>query len=108
MGDNMTLRRRLERLEKRGGGCAGPFVALYRLMRLGDEHGLAFIGAGPYGEAGMLRRKEDETEAAFLDRLEAEVTRIHGRLPPDWTGEGNFNDLAAKARPAGSPARRDQ
>ena len=87
----MTMKRRIAQLEgKRGGGCAEPFVAVYRLMRLSDEHGLAFIGAGPYGGAETLRRKEDETEAAFLDRLEAEVMRIHGRLPSDWTGGGHF------------------
>ena len=80
----MTLRTRLERLEKRGGGCAEPFVVLYRIMRLGDEHGLAFIGAGPYGEAETLRRDDGETEMAFLDRMESAVTRVHGRLPRSW------------------------
>ena len=87
----MTMKRRIDRLEgKRGGGPAEPFVVLYRIMRLGDEHGLASIGAGPYGEAETLHRNEGETEVAFLDRLEAEVTRIHGRLPADWTGGGHF------------------
>ena len=87
----MTMKRRIDRLEgKRGGGRSEPFVVLYRIMRLGDEHGLALIGAGPYGEAEMLRRDDGETEMAFLDRLEAEVTRVHSRLPSDWTGGGQF------------------
>lgn len=85
-----TLRTRLDRLEKRGGGGAEPFVVLYRLMRLGNEHGLAFIGAGRYAEAETLRREESETEAAFLDRLEAVVMRVHGRLPSWWAGDGRL------------------
>ena len=80
----MTLWRRLERLEQRSGGSSEPFVAIYRLLRLRGEQGLACIGAGPTGEAQTLSRSEGETERAFLDRTESEVKRIHGRLPASW------------------------
>ena len=41
----------------------------------------AIIGGGPHGNAANLRINDAESETAFLARVEAEVTRIHGRLP---------------------------
>ena len=97
MGGNMTLRRRLEKLEaKLGGTMPEPLVMMFHVLPARAEVKVtgceihdsparfAIIGAGQYGESANLRIHDKESETAFLARVEAETKRIHGRLPVDW------------------------
>lgn len=86
----MTLRNRLETLERRSPSKDGsPIVILFRIFSPDDPAngwpGQAHILAGPHGDAACVIRGDDEAEAAFMERAGAEVLRIHGRLPKNWT-----------------------
>lgn len=66
-----------ERLRLHGPDPSGPQVI--RIVAFGETVPRAcLIVANRHGDSGHVGRREGETEAAFLARVEAERLRLHG------------------------------